>query len=86
MLVDLLHQLNAEKYPMYGYADNLAMVVVGKWLNNIAELMQRGLRKIGTWFNLRGRLRTPRKQRRYTLQDGGKSTKSKSKADPDKEV
>ncbi len=44
----LLQKLNAEGYPTQGYAD-LAMMAVGKYLNIVAELIQRDLRKIDTW-------------------------------------
>ncbi len=40
----LLEQLNVKLYTTQGYADDPVTVVLGKQLNTVAELMQRGLR------------------------------------------
>ncbi len=45
---------NTEGYPTQGYANNIAIMEVGKQPNTVAESMQRGFKKIDRWCKLNG--------------------------------
>ncbi len=50
MVVDsLLLKLNALGYTAQAYADDLAIVIQGKHLNTVADLMQGSLRVVDSW-------------------------------------
>ncbi len=55
MVVDsLLLKLNALGNTAQAYADDMAIVMQGKYLNSIADLMRGSLRVVDTWCKTKG--------------------------------
>ncbi len=54
MLAERTLYHNYSKSLMQGYADDIAIEVMGKHLNSIAELTQKGFRKMNTWCKAKG--------------------------------
>ncbi len=62
MVVDsLLLKLNALSYTAQAYADNLAIVIQGKHLNTVTDLMQGSLRIVDSWYKTKGLSVNPEK-------------------------
>ncbi len=50
----LLLKQNALRYTAQAYADDLVIVIHGKHLNTVADLMQRSLRVVNSWCKTKG--------------------------------
>ncbi len=62
MVVDsLLLKLNALGYTAQAYADDLAIVIQGKHLNTVADLMQGSLWVVDSWCKTKGLSVNPEK-------------------------
>lgn len=51
---DLLHELNGDHIFTIGYADDIVIVIVGKFLPTIREIMSRAMRRTLDWCAERG--------------------------------
>ena len=51
---ELLIKLRQEGYYIQSYADDIAIVVFGKFLNTVTDLMNGGLREINNWCKKEG--------------------------------
>ncbi len=50
----LLRSLRREGYHVYGYADDIVIIVVGKYPNIVRQLMQRALNIVARWVQVQG--------------------------------
>jgi hypothetical protein len=58
---DLLEELQREGFHIYGYADDIAIVVGGRFLSTLRDLMEYALKIINRWCKTKGLVVNPQK-------------------------